>query len=159
MTKDEVINKLGLIPLLPEGGYVKELYKGEKINGRPIYSSIYYLLTPDTISRMHKLQDDELWFYHDGSAVELYLIYDDHDEIRYLGKDLENSEEPQIRVPSGVYMGARMKDDGEYSLLSTSMAPGYCDEGFALGTYEELKDLSDHKELLKVLTQKNSFVN
>ena len=152
MTKDEVIARLGMVPLLPEGGYVKELYHGKKINDRPMYSSIYYLLTPDTISHMHKLEDDELWFYHDGKAVELYLIYDDHDEIRYLGKDLEKNEEPQIRVPGGVYMGARMKDEGEYSLVSTTMTPGYSDEEFVLGTYEELKDRSKHLQLLKDLT-------
>ena len=153
MTKDDVINKLGLTPLLPEGGYVKELYKGKEENGRPIYGSIYYLLTPDTVSRMHKLEDDELWFYHDGTAIEMYLIYDDHDEIRYLGKDLNKNEEPQIRVPSGVYMGAHMKQDGEYSLVSTSMSPAYRDEEFNLGSYEELKDRSDHPELLELLTR------
>ncbi len=152
MTKDEVIEKLGMVPLLPEGGYVRELHKGKMVNGRPAYSSIYYLLTPDTVSRMHKLEDDELWFYHDGQTVELYLIYDDHDELRYLGKDLEKNEELQIRVPGGVYMGAHMKDDGEYSLVSTVMTPGYIDEEFVLGTYDELKDRSSRPELLKILT-------
>ena len=152
MNKDELIAKLGMVPLLPEGGYVRELYRGKEINGRFAYSSIYYLLTPDTVSRMHKLEEDELWFYHDGKTVELYLIYDDHDEIRYLGRDIENNEEPQIRVPAGTYMGARMKEEGEYSLVSTAMTPGYIDEEFVLGTYEELKDRSRNLKLLKMLT-------
>ena len=152
MTKEEVIRKLELVPLVKEGGDVKELFKGKKINGRPAYSSIYYLLTSDTVSRMHRLEDDELWFYHDGKTVELYLIYDNHDEIRYLGRDLENNEEPQIKVPAGTYMGAHMKEKGEYSLVSTAMTPGYIDEEFVLGTYEELKDRSRNLKLLKMLT-------
>ena len=152
MTKEDVIIKLDLVPLVPEGGYVKVLYHGKEENGRAIYGSIYYLLTPDTVSHMHKLDADELWFYHDGSAVILYLIYDDHDEIRYLGKDLDNDEEPQIMIPAGEYVGACMKDDAEYSLVSTSMAPAYVNEGFILGNYDELKDKSTHPELLKILT-------
>ena len=151
MTKQEVIDKLGLTPLLPEGGYVRELHFGEKIDGRPAYGSIYYLLTPDTISRMHKLERDELWFYHDGSALELYLIDEAHDEIRYLGKDLDKGEEPQICVKAGTYMGARMKDHGEYTLVSTTMTPAYSEEEFTRGSYKELKDRSSHPELLKIL--------
>ena len=153
MTKKEIIEKLGLTPLLPEGGYVKELHRGKVINGRQSYGTIYYLLDPDTFSCMHKLENDEIWYYHDGPALELYLIYEDRDEIRYLGKDILSGEEPQIRIPGGVYMGARMKEKGEYTLVSTSMVPAYSDNEFTLGTYEELKDRSTHQELLKELTR------
>ena len=152
MTKDEVIRKFDMVPLVPEGGYVKELYRGKSVNGRPIYGTIYYMLVPGCVSHMHKLDADEIWFFHDGNSVELYLIYDDHDEIRYLGKDLDSNEELQIRVPAGAYMGARMKDEGEYSLVSTCMAPAYTQKGFVLGTYEELINRSTHPELLKILT-------
>ena len=152
MTKDGLIRKLGLVSLVPEGGYVKEMHHGKVINGRSIYSTIYYMLTEDCVSRMHRLDSDEIWFFHDGISVEIYLIYDDHDEIRYLGKDLDKGEELQIVVPAGVYMGARLKDKGEYSLLSTCMAPAYRDEGFVLGAYEELIDRSAHPELLRILT-------
>ena len=153
MSKDELIKKLGLVPLVPEGGYVKEMHHGKVINGRSIYSTIYYLLTEDSVSRMHKLDSDEIWFFHEGMSVEIYLIYDEHDEIRYLGKDIDKGEELQIVVPAGTYMGARMKDKGEYSLISTCMAPAYCDEGFVLGTYEELTGRSTHPELLKILAK------
>lgn len=153
MKKEEIIKKLNLEPLIPEGGYVRSMYRGKNVNDRESYGTIYYLLTPDAVSRMHKLEDDEIWYYHDGPALEMYLIYEDHDEVRYLGKDLMKNEEPQIRVEAGVYMGAHMKENGEYTLVSTSMTPAYIDEEFSLGSYDLLKDKSNHLQLLELLTK------
>ena len=45
-----------------------------------------------------------------------------------------------------------MKESGEYTLVSTSMTPAYDEKGFSLGTYDELEDKTDHKELLRILT-------
>ena len=105
MNKEEIIEKLGLVPLSNEGGYVKELYRGESGS----YGTIYYLLGEDDFSCMHSLKHDEIWYYHDGPALEMLLVYEDHDEIRYLGKNIVHDEEPQIRVPAGAFMGARQK--------------------------------------------------
>ena len=109
MNKEEIINQLNLVPLTSEGGYVKELYRGENDS----YGTIYYLLFEEDFSCMHSLQHDEIWYYHDGSSLEMLLIHEDHDEIRYLGKDILNGEEPQIRVPAGTFMGARQKEKGD----------------------------------------------
>ena len=151
MTKDEVIDKLGLEPLVGEGGFVKEMFRGEEINGRQSYGTIYYLLTQDSCSLMHKLDADEVWYYHDGPALEMLLIYEDHGEVRYLGKDLLKGEEPQILVPKGVWQGSHMAYEGEYTLVSTSMSPAYDKKGFILGIYKELKDKTQHKDLLRKL--------
>ena len=154
MTKEDVIRILDLQPLTSEGGFVKEMFRGEEINGREIYGTIYYLLTPDCCSIMHKLDADEVWYYHDGPALEMLLIYEDHDEVRYLGKDLLKGEEPQILVPKGVWQGAHMACDGDYTLVSTSMSPAYDEKGFIPGSYEELKDKTEKHDLLRLLTGK-----
>ncbi len=149
MTKQEIIRKLDLVPLKEEGGYVKELYRGKD----DCYGTIYYLLTPDTFSRMHALKHDEIWYYHDGPALEMLLVYEDHDEIRYLGKDISNSEEPQIRVPAGTFMGAVQKEKGDYTLVSTSMTPAYDSDEFQSASYQDLKERCTHRDLLKKLTE------
>ena len=151
MTKEDVIRILDLKPLIGEGGFINELYRGEEVNGREIYGTIYYLLTPDCCSIMHKLDADEVWYYHDGPALEMLLIYEDHEEVKYLGKDLLKGERPQILVPKGVWQGCHMAYDGEYTLVSTSMSPAYNEKGFTVGTYEELKDKTQHQDLLKKL--------
>ena len=149
MTKKEIIDKLSLVPLENEGGYVKELHCGKD----NCYGTIYYLLGEDDFSAMHSLKHDEIWYYHDGPSLEMLLVYEDHDEIRYLGKDILNREEPQIRVPANVYMGAHQKEKGEYTLVSTSMAPAYDPDEFSIASYEDLKDRCQNKELLSKLTK------
>ncbi len=147
MNKEEIINKLKLVPLEQEGGWVRELYRGENDS----YGTIYYLLDEDSCSRMHSLKHDEIWYYHDGPALTMYLIHEDHDEIRCLGKDILNGEEPQIRVPAGTFMGAVQKEKGGCTLTSTSMTPAYDPSEFRLGSCEELESRSCHKDLLKKL--------
>ncbi len=149
MKKSEIIEKLKLIPLENEGGYVKELYRGKD----NCYGTIYYLLGENDFSAMHSLKHDEIWYYHDGPSLEMLLVYEDHDEIRYLGKDIANDEEPQIRVPANVYMGARQKEKGEYTLVSTSMAPAYDPDEFKIASYDDLKDRCQFKEVLSKLTK------
>ena len=157
MSRDEVIGRLGLEPLIGEGGFVKELFHGEENNGRRTYSTIYYLLTPDCCSVMHRLDADEVWYYHDGPALEMLLIYEDHEEVKYLGKDLLKGEQPQVLVPKGVWQGSHMAYEGEYTLVSTSMSPAYDEKGFTAGTYEELKDKTQYHDLLRKLCNRPEY--
>ena len=152
MNRQELIDTLKLIPLENEGGFVREVFRGEYKDGRQTYSTIYYLLTPECCSIMHRLDADEIWYYHDGPALEMLLIYEDHDEVAYLGKDLTKGERPQVRVPKGVWQGCHMASEGEYTLVSTSMSPAYDPEHFEAGDYDTLKEKTKHIELIKALT-------
>jgi len=82
MDKNEWIKHLNLHPH-PEGGYYRELYRSkdfvnandvETIEKRAAYTSIYYLIDSDTKSFCHKLKSDELWYFHLGSPVSIYMI-------------------------------------------------------------------------------------
>lgn len=153
MTKKEKnIQQFQLVSLVPEGGFIHELYRGSLINGRPSYSTILYQITEDGFSHMHRLAEDEIWFYHDGSSVEMLLIYEDHSEIRLLGKDCERGECPQVLVPGGVWQGAHMKTPGEYALVSTVVVPSYDEKHFTLGSYDELRNRTEYQALLRKLT-------
>ena len=171
---EEVIEILGLEPLPYEGGLWKKTnFSDITLNGglleaypddRPLYGSIYYLLTPDTCSCMHRLDTDEIWYHHAGPAVRLLLISPNGScEIKLLGQDLRRGERPQIMVPRGTWEGAAMDPDsigkfewqGEpYTLMSTSMAPEYLADTFEVGTFEQLKRYvpDDDLELLRFLT-------
>ena len=81
---DEIIRILGLIPH-PEGGYFKETYRStdeieqddlsEGFNGRRNFSTcIYFLLTSDSFSALHRIKQDEIWHYYDGSSLKLHMI-------------------------------------------------------------------------------------
>ena len=171
----DIIDILGMEPLVEEGGlWAKTICSEDILPGgaidaypkeRPLYGAIYYLLTPDTFSRMHRLTSNEIWLHHSGPAVRLLLIHPDgKSEIRLLGQDLAKGERPQILVPRGTWQGAAMdpvssggfdSEDGEiYSFMSTTMTPEYLDSDYETATFDELKPYVDEKnlDLLKLLT-------
>ena len=48
---------------------------------RLLYTSIYFLLTSNDVSHFHRLQSDELWYYHGGSPLSVHMI-DENGEYR-----------------------------------------------------------------------------
>lgn len=77
LSAHDIISHFGLRPLPVEGGYYRVTYTGNlqlpatvlpsSINSeRPAKSVIYYLLTADTKSRLHKLVTDEMWHFYLG---------------------------------------------------------------------------------------------
>ena len=133
LTADEIKCVLDLRPLPEEGGYYVETYRvGEAANddgaSRPRATAIYYLLTPDTFSAMHRLPADEMFHWYGGDPVEqLHLFADGSGEVVTIGLDLRDGMAPQVLVPAGVWQGARIRAGGShgYALMGTTMAPGF----------------------------------
>ena len=50
-----------------------------------------------------RLKSDEVWYYHDGNALTIYMI-DEEGKLTAakLGLDLEKGEVPQVLVPKGM---------------------------------------------------------
>ena len=116
----QVIELLGLVPLLPEGGHVGETYRDANA------SAIYYLLEQPDFSGLHRLEHLEIWAHHAGAPMKMLLI--DPDGVvsePVLGSDLAQGERPQIVVPPGTWQAAEPM--GPWSLVSTFMAPPYSD--------------------------------
>jgi predicted cupin superfamily sugar epimerase len=140
VTAADVIERLGLIPHPREGGFFRETwrsegslrpggpYAGERSQG----TAIYYLLTPDTYSALHRLPGDEVFHFYLGDPVEmLELLPDGSSRTTVLGAGLEGMV-PQHVVPGGVWQGSRLRKGGDWALLGTTMAPG-----FSYDDYEE----------------------
>jgi predicted cupin superfamily sugar epimerase len=128
---------LGLAPHPVEGGYFAETYRSpEQIpaaglpsrygSPRALGTAIYYLLTPETFSAMHRLASDEIFHFYLGDPVEMLQLHPDGShEVVLIGPDLEASHRPQVIVPRDVWQGARLRPGGRYSLLGTTVAPGF----------------------------------
>lgn len=166
-TLEELVDALGLKPLVGEGGLWSQPYLSDETlpagllpgrdTDRPVGSTIHFLLTPTTFSCMHRLVTDEIWYYHLGSAAELLLLYPDGAcAVRHLGCDIGAGERPQLTIPRGTWMGAHLKDPAEaYSLMSTSMAPAYVASDFEAGSFARLRPLLTDpalEPLLRLLT-------
>jgi predicted cupin superfamily sugar epimerase len=139
---EEVIAALGLEPHPLEGGFFRETYRPpRKIHGqeRPLTTAIYYLLTPDTCSAMHRLPGDELFHFYLGDPVQqLHLRPDGSGEVVTLGPDLLAGQKPQLLVPGGIWQGACLALGGRVALLGTTMTPGFAYPDYETGDRAEL---------------------
>lgn len=144
----KLISVLGLAPH-PEGGFFRETYRSENA------TAIYYLLTADTFSEMHRLDADEVYHFYSGDPVEILRLFPDGtSDIHRLGNYLQGGEIPQLVVPKGVWQGSRLCTDGSYALMGTTMSPGFRFEGYEQGKADELiASYPVHAPLIKQLTR------
>ncbi len=158
---------LGLQPH-PEGGYYLETYRATATlstprGERPASTAIIFLVTAESVSRLHRLGSDELWIYQGGLPLELVTLSPEGVlETRVLG-DLEEivrsrdhgapptedfpvglpagSEEwlLQALVPAGSWQGARIAGgphlpaDYAWAVVSCVVTPGFDYADFELG--------------------------
>ena len=149
----------------PEGGFYSETYQSpdriEKPGLPTRYSAarasakaIYFLLSGEQVSKFHRLQCEEIWCYHCGSPLTIYIIEKDGTlHQQQLGTDFEKGEHFQLRVPYGVWFGAEIHDKASYSLVSCITTPGFDFEDFELAEQQTLlREYSQHKQLIEMLT-------
>jgi len=149
-TAQEVIDRLGLQPHPEEGGFFAEThrsdenYSAEVLPGRYVGdrchgTAIYYLLTPETFSHMHRLESDEIFHFYLGDPCEMLQLHPDGSgETIVLGGDLRAGQRPQVVVPRSSWQGMRLLPGGEFGLMGCTVAPGFEFVDYAHGTREEL---------------------
>jgi len=149
LTAEQIRELLQMRPHPIEGGFFAETYRGVPVvpqsllpgypGDRAISTAIYYLLTPDTFSAMHRVRGDEMFHFYLGDPVEmLQLKADGSGEAIVLGQDIALGMRLQHNVPGGVWQGSRLRAGGKYALLGTTMAPGFEYEDYETGTLREL---------------------
>jgi len=137
----------------PEGGYYREIYRSSDsyafddatpFNGSRSYATaIYYLLKGTDRSKLHRIHSDELWFFHTGDPLKVYMFPIHGEPSSFtLGLDADNGERLQETVPAEIWFGASLENPEResYTLVSCVVAPGF-----------EFRDLmfSDRLTLLK----------
>jgi predicted cupin superfamily sugar epimerase len=136
----ELIARLHLQPLPHEGGFFARTWTSRETlpNGRPLGTAIYFLLTPESFSALHRLDADELWHFHGGDRTEhVQLTLDDPRQplrLTTLGNNPAAGEIPQLSVPAGTCQGARLTSTAHHgwALVSCTMSPGWDENGFEL---------------------------
>src|SRR5215475_4016043 len=121
LTANDLIALFDLRPLPLEGGYYRETYRsadrlpagsfgGRYASEKAAGTAIYYLLTPDTFSALHRLPTDEVFHHYLGGPVQmLQLLPDGRGQLVVLGPDLRAGQRPQVIVPRGVWQGSLLE--------------------------------------------------
>jgi predicted cupin superfamily sugar epimerase len=141
-TRPALATALGLEPH-PEGGWFAETWSAAQTfqpdgypGPRAAATAIYFLLCPGEVSLWHKVRSDEIWLWHRGGPLDLFLGGDGDEPdasvapVR-LGPDVEGGQRPQVLVSGGVWQAARPATQQEV-LVSCVVAPGFDYEDFQL---------------------------
>ncbi|SFC31822.1 hypothetical protein SAMN04487907_103313 [Zunongwangia mangrovi] len=164
-TAEKIIDRLNL-QAHPEGGFFKEVYRSEDLieadalpeafkTERNYSTSIYFLLTSENFSAFHKINQEEVWHFYDGSPLLLYTISPSGElsEIK-IGRDLENGEVPQYVVPRNYWFAAKVIQPDHFSFVGCTVAPGFDFEDFTLANRDSLtQKFPQHKELISDFTR------
>lgn len=168
----------------PEGGYFREMvHSVHKVDNeagsqRLAYTTIYFLLTPESPSHLHRLCSDETWCYHAGDPLQVHVVLKDAlDEARIavppsttesspadatpyqvyrcvaVGPRVDQGELLQYTVPGGAIFGSSVNADGAagqqgYSLVSCIVSPGFDYTDFELFTQAQLMEMCPQHEAL-----------
>jgi len=162
----KIIEMFDLRPLPEEGGYYNETYRSNEIipkdvlptrysGSRSYGTAIYYLLTPETKSLMHRVNSDEMFHFYLGDPVEmLQLFADSTGKILTLGTDILHGEHVQILVFRQIWQGMSLKKGGKFALMGTTITPGFEFDDFEIGKRKDLLEkYPDFIDQILILTK------
>jgi predicted cupin superfamily sugar epimerase len=151
------IERLNLQPH-PEGGFYKETFRSEKEVVRvgadergTASTSIYYLLENGDFSGFHRIQSDELWYFHKGGPLIIHII-DDSGIIA--SAELSDTQTGSLSfvVPAHLWFAAEPAAGSAFALVSCAVAPGFQFSEFEMADKDQmLQTYPQHRELLKRL--------
>ncbi len=128
---NEIIRRLDLEPH-PEGGHFRRTWQHpESHDGRPLASSILYLLTIGQVSHWHRIDAVEQWHFYAGDPMLLEVSVDGRQiEEHLLGPDTRQGHHHQVIVPARAWQSA--SGTGVYSLVGCTVTPAFQFEHFEL---------------------------
>jgi predicted cupin superfamily sugar epimerase len=148
----QIIEALHLQPHPIEGGYFRETYRSAGSipaadlppgyragTGRSFGTSIYYLLTSDAFSEMHRLPTEEVFHLYLGGPVRMLQLDPDGSGREILiGADVLTGQQPQVIVAPNFWQGSRVEPGVKFALLGATMAPGFDYADYEQGRRSEL---------------------
>lgn len=157
------IEKLALLAH-PEGGFFRETYRSKGTmdrdtlpttfpGSRNFSTAIYFLLPSKDFSSFHRIQSDELWHYHVGGSLWIYVLTQDGLEVKKLGVNLEAGEALQVTIPAACWFAAEVVS-GPFVLAGCTVSPGFDFSDFELARRPSLvQEFPEHRAIIERLTR------
>lgn len=148
----------------PEGGFFKETYRSEeniqcsalpeRFGGERSFSTaIFFLLRSQDRSMFHRIKSDELWHFHAGTCLNIYVLTNSGLVIHRLGPDPDQGDSLQVVIPANCWFGAKVVQPYSYTLAGCTVSPGFDFRDFELAERDQLlKTFPDQKNIIEQLT-------
>ena len=138
----ETLKKIYSLTAHVEGGYFSEVYTAPfNQNDRATAGSIYFLLAGKDVSHFHKIDCDEIWYYHEGCGLKVFVLQNGKLEEFLLGKNTDEGQRAMVIIPAGAVFAAENLDKGGYTFVSCMTTPKFSYDGFKLVTTHEFLKL------------------
>lgn len=143
--------------LLPTSS-LAERFKGE----HRLYSTNYFLLDGDQTLELHSLNQDEIWYHHDGYPIRLHIfsMTEDGEKGQYRSIVLQQQSKEdllQCVVPHNTWFGAELVDRG-FALASCSLSPSWTSNDSILpddATLEKLREeFPEQRDIIQRLSKR-----
>jgi uncharacterized protein len=129
----------------PEGGYFSETYRSpsnfqtnENSEPRAFCSQIYFLLKSGSISKFHRIKQDEMWHFYSGSAIEVHQIGLDGNYSKVVIGNSGDIFNFQALIPANTWMAATPLEDNSYTLIGCTVSPAFDFREFELARRADL---------------------
>ncbi len=150
----------------PEGGLFRQTYRAPLVleqsalpatfrGPRSASTAIYFLLTGEDFSALHRLAADEVWHFYAGAALLVHSIDPPgNHSVTKLGQNPEAGEQFQYVVPAGHWFGSCLEQRDQYALLGCTVAPGFDFADFEMAERAALiGQYPRHRELIERFTR------
>ncbi|MDP9077467.1 MAG: cupin domain-containing protein [Bacteroidota bacterium] len=138
----------------PEGGYYREVFRSEiVVTGNDSFkfkkacTSIYYLLEGEDYSGFHRIQSDEMWYFHKGSPLHVHVI-DENGNHNPLELSDNATGNLSLVVKAGLWFAAEISSKTGFTLVSCAVAPGFEFSEFEMADKDELTALYPLHEII-----------
>jgi len=134
---EKIIEKFNLSPLEGEGGY---FVLNKELNHSNEFSHIYYLISEQSFSHLHKLTSTEIWSCVAGDVAEQLLINENGDfSLNNLSHDGFNGSISSV-IDKNIWQATRLVKGGKWALFTITVVPPYKDEIYTEATSQILNE-------------------
>src|SRR5215212_9292208 len=149
MTSEEICNLLNLEPNATCGSTRVSFVSQQLIaagglpapfaDGRPLGSALYFLVTPDSPVRLHRIRNEQLYHYYLGDPLEVFTLHADGSSERVIvGPEIRGGERLQLRIPGNTFHTARVIGHRRWFLGASTEWPGVVPADVEIGKIDEL---------------------
>ena len=158
----QVIKNFKMKPLVFEGGFFTETYRSGELffcegYKKSLTTSILFLITANSWSRLHRLPSTEIYHFYFGDPVAMLNIDESGAAKKIiLGNDIFSGEIIQHTVPPGCWQGSFLVNGGVFALMGTTMSPGFEPGDYENGILKRdlfIKKFPRFKEMILKLTR------